>query len=280
MTDPLGHPALEPDAPQPDPDAPAPDAEPAAEPTEPDAEPELLAGKYKTAEDLVDAYKHSDAEIQRLQNEQRMSQERERLLLERLPTATPSEPTDPYAAEREALEAAGLDANAIQALTTLAEAAAAAKAPETVDSMLSPLLNNAAAREGLSLEERGFADQALESDQQFKERYNQALSLDPGFARGMLEDRVKLAQLTQAAVNEDAKIKAEREGKRTDATVPARRTSQNLNPKQPAEEAEARRKALLELGAQVRDGGDPNDFAQEALRGLEIIDENGRRKLT
>lgn len=266
-----------------EPEEPEPDEEPEGEPEEPEGEGDdepLLAGKYKSVEDLERGFNDSARDLELARAARQLAEEKARWLEEQTKRYGQPQPTeDPFKAEREALKDAGYDDKLVDTILGLAEKAAAAKVPSELQTSLSPLFNSAAARQGFSLQQQQKLDQLLASDPEFANVYNRAVMTDPEQAKQFAQMRMKIDEtIEQARASSDA-IKAKRKQAKKDGTSVPRRTSQGRETPNKSQQAQAREERLDKLFKSAQRTGDTNPLARELFSGLEIWDESGRRRL-
>lgn len=281
----------EPEAETGSPDLPTESVRPApADPQDPEAETQelegegenepLLAGKFTSVEDLERGFQDSERDRERAAQARQLAEEKARWLEEQAQRYGPQQPAvDPFQEEREALKDAGYDDKLVNTILGLAEKAAAAKVPSELQSNLAPLMNSAAARQGLTLQESQQLDGLLQGDPEFATVYNRAVLTDPEQAREYAKMRMRIDDtITQARSSSDA-IKAQRsQAKRDGAAIP-RRTSQGRETPTKSQDKAAREERLDKLFQNAQAGGDTNSLARELFSGLEIWDESGRRRL-
>lgn len=264
-------------------DEPAPDAsqgdEAPDEGDEPAPEPErTYAGKYRSVDALEHGYDEANKARESAQRELNSYRDRERQRLEAEAAANAPDPLAPL------LE--GYDDDAQKLIRTTYEAGrlgGRTAATEETGNLLNPLFNAQKAMSGFDAEDTATLQGLIAADSDFATRFNNLAAQDVELAHMTAEAAIQLQNKETVALQADNEVRDKRARTRKDAGIVSKSGSGDRtnapakNAQQKAgEEKYARRQQAIENFQQT---GDIRRLARESVEGIEIWDEEGRRKI-
>ena len=260
-----------PDVPQDD-EAPEEGDEPAPEPDR------TYAGKYRSVDALEHGYDEANKAREAAQRELNSYRDRERQRLEAEAAANAPDPLAPL------LE--GYDEDAQKLIKTSYEAGqlgGRTAATEETGNLLNPLFNAQRAMSGFDAKDSATLQQLIAADANFAQRFNNLAAQDVELAHMTAEAAISLQNKENVALQADNEVRETRARTRKDAGIVSKSGSgdrTNSSPKNAQQKARderyERRTAAIE---NFQKTGDVRRLARESVEGIEIWDEDGRRKI-
>ena len=253
------------------------DAAPEGAPAEPAPVPErVYAGKYRSPDALEQGYHEANKARELGLQELNGYRERERLRLEAEVAQNTPDPLDPLLEGHD--EA---DQKLIKAAYEAGQMGGRTAAAGTTRDLLSPMLSAQQALAGRSAEDTAVLNQIMAEDQEFTQSFNNIAAVDVNSARMIADAAIQLRQSQLRAEGIHAGVTDQRVQSRLDAGIASTQGSgerglptDNSAIKARSERAE-KTQAALQNYEQTRD---IRQLAVDTSYGLEVWDENGRRK--
>jgi len=240
-------------------------------------EPRTYAGKYRSVDALEHGYDEANKAREASQRELNSYRERERVRLE---AETERNAPDPLAPLLE-----GYDEEAQKLIRTTYAAGqlgGRTAAAEETGNLLNPLFNAQRAMAGFDAEDSQTLNKLISDDPDFAQRFNNLAAQDVELAHMTAEAAIQLQKTETVALQADTEVRETRARTRKDASLvsktgsgernaPARSTGDKAR-----DEKYARRQQAID---NFQSTGDLRRLARESVEGIEIWDEDGRRKI-